>query len=247
MNTVHFILTRGDLIPDYRRALRTAKVHGREIVLWYVGKKPDPEPDVFFEQIEVPWWLKGQQEAHIYDVLAYEIAYHHGGLILGLDTISLKPAWDLMTTEDLVVSEDWPKVDQVAWPDCYNNNFLAKKGTDVVARLHEEAKGRVINPSTKPWGYTGPLLLTDFVRNNPGKVGYAPYPALCGWSPGYIWRFYLGMERPTEDTRVIHLCRTAYIALAEKRYDDWAKTYPLYAGPVHHRTDLNEDLLTLPH
>lgn len=240
---VHFILTAGDLNPCYRRAIRSARVHGLPIVLWHAGERPDLTGlEVEPRQIEIPPWLSSKKQAHIFDVLGYKIGAEHGGMVLGLDTISLRPALDLLGDSDVVVSTDWPEQDQIAFPNRYNNNFIARPNSMGAQILYVESVRRVMN-EPEEWGYTGPILLTDFVKR--GRVQAAPYPALCGWAPGYIWRFYLGLERPHPETRVIHLCRTAYIDLEEGRYDEWGEKYPYYAGVAKRRTNLNADLFAI--
>lgn len=253
IDITHFILIGGKLTPQYRRAIYTAThVQGTKVWLWLAGKTKVILRDlkglgnVRVGAIEIPKWLENEATAHIWDVLAYRIGFEWGGLVLGLDTISLLRADNLITTEDVVLSTDWPAEDHGRFPDCYNNNFLAKKGSPGAHLLYETAMNLVLDAVQKPWGYTGPVMLTKLVKDNPGVIGAAPYPALCGWSPGYIWRFYLGHERPDPNTRVIHLCAQAYRHLYEGNYDAWANQYPDYAGPVERRTSLNADLLECP-
>lgn len=246
---VNFILTSGPLTPEYCRAIRSAKVHGAPIVLWHCGPRPDVTGlDVHLAPIAIPDWLHPQNQCHIYDVLAYHIAYVHGGMVLGIDTISVRPAWDLLGDADVVLSRDWPatrvgdvegNAANLAYP--YNNNFIAKQGSDGALALFTEAKRRIIN-DPEIWGTTGPWMLSQFVDGK--RIIGAPFPALCGWAPGYVWRFYLGLETPGPDVRVIHLCSSAYRALYERRYDDWARENPAYAGLVARRTDANDLLLT---
>lgn len=241
----HFILIGNEFPDDYRRAIKTAEVHGGPIRLWFTGDLPDTTGlNVKCSPIDIPAWLKKEEPAHIYDVLAYQVGLEHGGIVLGLDTISIADASDLLGERNVVVSSDWPQEDWAAFPDCYNNNFICRAQSQGMLCLYAAAQAKVTHESKKDWGYTGPKLLTPLVRS--GIIAAAPYPTLCGWSPGYIWRFYLGIERPHPNTRVIHLCKTAYHLLHERKYDDWAKQYPLYAGPVERRTNLNDDLLFSP-
>lgn len=245
---VHFILLGNELTETYRRAIRTAAVHEAPITLWVASVSPDIEyPDVSdLGNVEclrwpVPSSYLSKQAAHVYDVLAWRIGMLFGGLVIGLDTISLKPAWDLLGNNELVVSEDWPKEDHANWPNCYNNNFLCKSKSGIMGTVYRKSLEEFVHD--KQWGATGPLLLTQMVRDYPEQIGVAQYPTLCGWSPGYIWRFYLGLERPHPNTRIIHLCQTAYRLLIERRYDEWAAQYPDYADPVRRRTNLNDDIL----
>jgi hypothetical protein len=240
---VHFILLGGELTPEYRRAIKSAAVHEAPINLWCTGSTPDTTGlNVKVRHTVRPPEAKGRETAHAWDVLAYQIGYYHGGLVIGLDTISLRPAWDLLGDADVVVSTDWPDADLSERPDPYNNNFLARPLTGAALALRMEASRR-FKYDQETWGYTGPKMLTSFVDE--GIIRAAPYPALCGWAPGYIWKFYLGLERPPADARIIHLCATGYADLYHRRYEAWAEKYPYYAGEVARRTDLNADLLKL--
>lgn len=243
---VNFILLGNELRSGDLRALKSAAVHEAEVVLWCCGDRPSVpvDLDVRLEPLISPDWIpKGEQPAHLFDLLAYRIANNCGGLILGLDTISIRPAWDLLTA-DVVLSTDWPPEDLGVRKDPYNNNFLARARSLGTAILRSEATWRMLDSDIeKKWGYLGPLMLTDLVKHNPGVITAAPYPALCGWAPGYIWRFFLGLERPSPETRVIHLCRSAYLDLFEGRYEKWAHDNPEFATAVACRTNMNADLL----
>lgn len=250
----NFILTSGALTPQYRRALKSASVHGLPVVLWHCKF---PAPDVTGLDVEVRWihqpeWLRPQNQPHVYDVLAYKIGYEVGGLVLGLDTISVRSAADLFNycrdDCEVIVSTDWADGDSncgmhngVRQP--YNNNFICRKGSELMLAMSVQAHKNICY-APEVWGYTGPLLLTEFMKDP--RMGAAPYPALCGWSPGYVWRFYLGLEAPDPNTRVIHLCRSAYLALYEWRWQEWADANPGYADSVARRTPINAELLRCP-
>lgn len=204
---VHFLLTGGPLTWQYERAIKTAKVHSggyTGIVLWYTGLRPDvPCP---FRRLGVPAWLENEHPQTLYDVLALQVLYHHGGMALALDSISLRSAWDLLPDgHELVVAEDYPDTDVAEHP--YNNLMIARHESPIVGLMLEEAQRRVRagEIATKGRGVTGPQLLTPFVRDNPGRVAVAPYPTMCGWSCDRIWRFYEGREEPSPEVRVVHL------------------------------------------
>lgn len=212
--TVHFFLTHGDLTWQYRRALDTARVHGAPVVLWYVGNRPDGDYDM--RPIHVEPWLRDASPQVLYDVLALQTLYEHGGMTLGLDSISVRPALNLLPAgKDLVVCSDVPFIDgeyrsALGWPvaDPFNNHLIAARRSGVVAAMLGEAKRRLGKGDSR-WGATGPLLLTEFVHTYPKRIVVAPFPSLCGWEGSYIWRFYQG-EEPGPDVRVIHLYSSAY-------------------------------------
>lgn len=241
MNQINFILTSGELTPQYRRAIRSAAVHDAPIVLFHAGDEPDVSGlDVTTEQLVAPRWLDNLAHAHRWDVLAYQVAYEHGGLMLGLDTISLCPALGLLDDDhDVIVSTDCPPGHQNPHP--YNNILIARQHSDAIGEMYEEAERRArFDPEV--WGYTGPLMLTQFVEGHE-RIAAAPFPALCGWEGSYIWRFYLGLETPSPDVRVIHLFSSAYRALYEGRPNDWAWDNPRFAGDVARRSSVNDQLL----
>lgn len=212
---VHFFLTRGKLRWQYRRALETARVHEAPIILWHQGEIGDAPDGVEARRLDVPSWLENAHASTIYDVSALKTLYEHGGMALGLDSISLRPAFDLLGDAEAMCGSDVPFVDgrymselghEVADP--FNNHLIARVGSAVVGEMLEEAWKRVVDADQR-WGATGPLLLTEFACS--GRLAVAPFPALCGWEGSYIWRFYQG-EQPTPDVRVVHLFSSAYPA-----------------------------------
>ena len=212
---IHFILTSGELAPQYRQAIETAEVHGRERVLWCRGVAPRNLPaGVAYHQLPVLDVPNGTPDAHIWDVLAYDVLFHHGGTCLGLDTISVRAMEPLSAKAELGVGLDvptypyWHPAHQ-KWVDHpYNNNGIsAPAGSSLVAWLREEARLRILRGGG--WGDTGPAILTELVEQNRDRVQIAPFPQLCGWEGSYTWRFYDGDE-PGPDVRVIHLFASAY-------------------------------------
>jgi hypothetical protein len=227
---VHFILTKGPLHPQYRRAIESAEVHGRPITLWHCDGLPDINMLTNYEQVTcrklfLPDWLKNQQGCVIYDYLAYKIGYEEGGLLLGLDTLSVRPAFDLLSDDcEVVLSRDVPDCNWTC-EHPFNNIFLCHEGSRA-ARLMMNTAETIIRTGIRSWGTTGPAMLTQFVREYPTVRG-APFPALCGWEGSTIWKFYLGLEKPSPDTRVIHLFSSAYPELFWRgRVDEFRERYP---------------------
>lgn len=229
---VHFILTAGELGPQYLRGLESARIHGAEIILWHVGERPAYEGDgVEVRKLRLPRWLEEENPSHQADPLLLGVLYEYGGLFLGLDTISLRPALDLLTRE-LCVSLDVP------WEDYaeqrrpidhpYSMHLLAQPESPLVGDLFNEARKRVTtwSPSQKTWGYTGPAILTEIVNDNRERVDVPPFPTLCGFEGSYIWRWYLGLEEPPPETRVLHLFSSAYPELFAGDRELWLHRHP---------------------
>lgn len=210
---VHFFLTWGPLRWQYRRAIETAKIHGAPIILWYVGKEPSVPDGVEALRLVLPPGLQDAHPATLYDICALKKLHEHGGMALGLDSISVRPAFDLLNGADVMVGSDVP-LDMRGYiseaghgvADPFNNHIIARRGSHVLEEMFETALDRARDPR---WGATGPLLMTEFALR--GDVAVAPFPTLCGWEGSYIWRFYQG-EEPGPNVRVIHLFSSAYPA-----------------------------------
>lgn len=226
---VHFILTAGELRPQYRRGLESAAIHGAPVILWHTGQAPEVEVET--RPLAIPSWLAGEHPAHIADPLLLQLLYEHGGMFLGLDTISIRPALDLLTKE-LAVSLDVPWADYVGSERHIDHPFsmhlIGEQGSYLIGELYDEACHRVKTwaPSQKRWGYTGPALLTSYVLSNLDRVDIPPFPTLCGWEGSFIWRYYLGLEQPSPETRVIHLFSSAYPELFAGDIDGWLRRHP---------------------
>jgi hypothetical protein len=232
---IHFILTAGQLVPRYREGLESARVHGADIILWHVERE---RPEVEIEGVEVrrlkrPSWLEGEHPSHQADPLLLGVLYDYGGLFLGLDTLSLRPALDLLTRE-LCVSLDVPWADYVGSEREIDHPFsmhlLAQPESPLVGELYDEAKKRITTwpPSQKTWGYTGPAILTDVVMRNLDRVDIPPFPTLCGFEGSYIWKWYLGLEQPPPETRVLHLFSSAYPELWAGDNEAWLDRHPAF-------------------
>lgn len=212
---VHFILTKGQLHPQYKRAIESAAVHRRPITLWHYDELPDINSLKNYNQVTcrkffLPDWLKGQLGCVIYDYMAYKIGYEEGGLLLGLDTLSVRNAFDLFDEHpgsDIILSRDLPDDQTCQHP--FNNIFLCKGGSSIMKDVMDKAQYRIMG-GDMAWGDTGPALLTQYVGLYYPKVTGCSFPALCGWEGRTIWKFYLGFEKPDPKTRVIHLFSSAY-------------------------------------
>jgi hypothetical protein len=223
---IHFILTGDEFKWQYKRAIETAEVHGRDITLWCCGVKPEGVPeDVVVRPLAKPTDIpEGTPDAHIWDVLAYKILFAFGGTCLGLDTISINPIDPLEPNKELGVGLDVPTFPYFH-PDHkhlvdhpYNNNGISAPIRSAMAGwLHEEALLRIKRGGG--WEDTGPAILTELVEKNRNRVQIAPFPQLCGWEGSYTWQFYAG-DYPEPDVRVIHLFASAY----QQQFEEYGKT-----------------------
>lgn len=217
----HFILTRGPLRWQYQRAIETAAVHGLPRTLWYVeGHAAPPEnlEGVEVRPVSLPTRYLEHEAAHVWDMLAYKILHDHGGIAIGLDTISVRPApLHLLEHAEVAFGMDVPgplpylHPDKHVWVDHpYNNNgVMARKGSELAALMAERAE-RTMTDGPPAWGSSGPILLTGVAGEFADRVTIVPFPVLSGWEGSYIWRFYQGIEQPGETVSIIHLYSSAY-------------------------------------
>lgn len=218
---VHFIYLGGEFCWQHLRAVKTARRHGAPIVLWsatsYVPGYGEI-PDVEVRPLDLPDWLRDHpiQLANVKDLFAWRILYEHGGLYLDLDTISLRPAWDLLTA-DVCVSTEAPSGE--TWEHPYNSAVvLARKGAPVLDWMRCEAE-EFLSQGESRWGKTGPHLLTGFVDAHPETFSPAPFGALNGWSYHTIGDYYANPRNPGVECRVIHLYSSDH--LDEFHGDRW--------------------------
>ena len=201
---VHFIYLGGPWYWQHERAISTAiDTHDAPVILWAAARLRT-SMDVEVRPLDLPDWLRDHPIglANVKDLYAWRLLHEHGGLYLDLDTISLRPVWDLLTRDVLVSYEIEPPYYDDRHP--YNSAVVAaRKGVPVLERMYEYAL-RLLAADVAEWGEGGPHLLTRFVAENPESVAVAPLGVLNGWRDGTIHRYYRG-RRPGPDVRVVHL------------------------------------------
>lgn len=204
---VHFIYLGGEFLWPHRRAIATAKVHGAPITVWCseepVGQEwASIQSSVQVRELDARSYLDHPIGlANIKDRFAWEILHEHGGLYLDLDTISLKPCWDLLTRDVCISYEHDPHFTE-GHP--YNSAVvIARQGADALADLKERSELLLAGGASR-WGTIGPHLLTDVVADRPDEFDIAPFGVLNGWRDGTIINYYNG-QRPTSKVRVAHL------------------------------------------
>lgn len=204
---VHFIwLGGGEWFPQYTRAVKTARRHDAPIIIW--TDEPVPTiPDVEVRPLLFHPLYRGHPIglANVKDYYAYGILRQHGGIYLDLDTISLRPAWDLLPAgKDLLISTEYPEND----PHENRNNsavMIAREGAPVLHGLEDEAF-KMLQEGVSIWGAIGPHLVSRYASSRLAAViEQAPYRALNGWSYHSIGDYYNRPRDPGEPVRVIHL------------------------------------------
>lgn len=207
LGPVHFIHLGGELEWQHWRAIKTAKVHKTPILLWTTGDVVSQVPGVGIRQLDLPVWLKEHpiQLANVKDHYAYSLLFTHGGIYLDLDTISLRPVWDLMPNDkDLVVSTEYHPDD----PHPVRNNSAVMIGRRDAAILRSlaEMSLEMLRAGESKWGAIGPSLVSHCAESRLAAViEQAPYRALNGWSYHEISDYYANPRDPGKEVRVIHL------------------------------------------
>jgi Glycosyltransferase sugar-binding region containing DXD motif len=206
----HFIYLGGSFPWQYRRAIETARVHQVPIWFWYVEDPPREDRanwpsdiaemlllDVPERHLEHPI-----QKANIKDLYAWNILYEYGGIYLDLDTISLRPAWNLLT-RGICIGREYPEWDEHPHP--FNSAVvLAKHGEPLLRKMARTCE-KMLRAGVVRWGALGPHLLTLYVSDSPKTFDIAPYRALNGWSYHSIGDYYRNPRDPGEEVRVVHL------------------------------------------
>ncbi len=219
MNRVHFIYLGGDFLWPHRRAIETARVHDAPITVWCAEEPAGDEWDQV-ERVEV---LQLDREyldhpiglANVKDRYAWDILWQHGGLYLDLDTISLRPCWDLLT-RDVCVSLEHEADFTEGHP--YNSAVtLGRKDSEVLLDLVNRSE-EILDSGYSRWGSCGPHLLTDVVAEYPDRFDIAPFGVLNGYRDGTAIHYYNG-QRPGPDVRVAHLFSSSRFHLFEA--DRW--------------------------
>lgn len=210
----HFIYLGGRFEWQHGRAVETAKVHGVRRIMWCADIPPMPGAEPLWDEmrhggleiriLDVPAWLRDHpiQLANVKDLFAWRILGAEGGIYLDLDTISLRPVWDLLE-HDVLVSQEWPDLTDPIAQHPYNSAVVAARaGAPVLARMAAAALERLEDGEAR-WGKCGPHLLTDFVAGERDAFDVAPFGVLSGWRDDTIHEYYAGAT-PGPDVRVIH-------------------------------------------
>ncbi len=206
MNRVHFIYLGGPFTWQHWRAVETAKVHqADETVIWCAepvlserSLEREFTHPVVTRRLQVPDWIKQHpvKLANVKDLYLWKIMRRFGGLYLDLDTVSIRPVWDLLE-HDIVVSAEGHEEHP------YNCAVtLGRAAADVFGWM-EKACYRMLRAGAERWGSLGPHLLTPTKLAFPGSFDVAPPGVLNGWREGD--RSWFNGQPVNPETRVIHL------------------------------------------
>lgn len=144
--------------------------------------------------------------AHLKDYFAWIILSTHGGMVLDLDTLSVKDSthWADSMNSDLIVSLDVNNPGSIAFP--YNNAVCMAKspGSAVVESLKFFASS--LMEQDLIWGLTGPILLS-VLASQTDKIASPGHTVFCPFGGHEISQIY--EENPKLElpylTEIVHL------------------------------------------
>lgn len=219
--TIHFVNT-GPKFPYayYLGITSAARAFGEEVKLWLV-ERPEGE---YFDRIqgkveivsypyEVPPFplLEGREEhfkrVAIFDNCVWRIMSEYGGTIMGLDSFTLKPFYDLFKpgTEMLVGLDDPDGVNATgAWPFCMHGATCGPD-SDIAQAIYEDSTRalfgecpagthKALSCGRLKFGGSGIIPFLNHALQNLDSLSVAEFGLLGGWERGtpppefYIWR-----------------------------------------------------------
>jgi mannosyltransferase OCH1-like enzyme len=137
-----------------------------QYILWTEANLPKLTNQVLFDSF-------GQQYHGKADVVRYEMLYQYGGVYCDADTYCLKPLDNLLNNDCFAAYEN-----ESAVPGLVCNAFIgASKRNALMLALIEGLKGKICQPSDKPWILTGPKHLTNTIE----RLHY-PITLLPSWT-----------------------------------------------------------------
>ena len=182
-------------------------------------------------------WAEKVRRTHYKDLLAWQVLYDKGGILLDLDTFCLKDLSTLLTEKEVVAS---PYRSLYFTPTLYPFNNAV-----VIARPHsiiiKDALDNTIDALALPieaeflWGTTGPIALSNAIQKYYHLVEFIPP---CTIDAGNlqddavmtVWRDSGTVE---DYTRVIHLYASTHLEqMARINVDFIASSNILYARLV---------------
>lgn len=221
---VHFIYLGGPFLPQHARAIVTAKVHSKDVVLHCATRPQGDLPSgISLEPLYLNGWLRKHpiKLANVKDLFCWKALLDDGGLYLDLDTISLRPVWDLIGDDaQMCVGREYPEGDN--HPNPFNSAcVIGRKNSPILSLLYGETF-EILRSGEATWGAVGPHLLSRTVARFPDEFSVAPYRAFNGWSYHAIGEFYADPRDPGEPCRVIHLYSSDH--QVEFSEDTWTPT-----------------------
>ena len=224
---VHFVSTGPKFPYYYYIGIMTAlKVYGDKVRLWITE---EPQSKYFpalkgkVKIIKIParkipnFPALRNKDDHfkrvaIFDYLIWRIVYKYGGIIMGLDSLTLRPHFDLLEAgKELMV----PRYDETKPLRFTMHGVIVRKRSKLAKLIISDAKFSLNLPCME-WGYSGNLPLVNRAVQNLDKVSIAAV-GLCAdilnSSAGNVFRNDM---LPYADVRTIPLYGSSIIGFGSK-------------------------------
>jgi glycosyltransferase involved in cell wall biosynthesis len=220
--------------PYYIGVMTALKAHRGKVILWYL-EEPDSDyfkllkkqPKLIFKKTPLdrqffqryPVWNALDEHSKIvtmFDYLAWYTVSKNGGIIMGLDSLTLLDFQDLACGYEMVVPRDyWGVEDSYAM-----HGVTVRKGSKLAKQIftdiqevlegHEiEGRHKVFDDQGKlVWGGMGIIPYLNNIYNNINKVKVVDPGVLCGINVGWKTEgFYVYKDKDllNVDTRTIPL------------------------------------------
>jgi glycosyltransferase involved in cell wall biosynthesis len=236
---VHFCTTGPDFPYMYYLSVMTAlRAFGDQVILW-VAQEPK---SVYFDLLkenplltirrteEVPDFpvLKDKDPhfryANIFDHFIWRIVYEHGGILMGLDSLTLKPYWDLLEEG----KEIFAPIDEKEVLHFAMGGAIVRKGSEIAKAVINDATS-VLNGVTMKWGDAG---ITPYIAHTKLNIDRATLGEFgqVGRMPDNLWEDDGELMHP--DTRSFSLYDRTVKASGALTEDYVAESQSLYARLV---------------
>ncbi len=212
---VHFVTTGPEFSYIYYLGIMTAiKVYGGKVVLWYTEEpkskyfnmlKFNKLEKIKMEKVDVPVFpalatkdLPFQRTA-IFDYVVWNAAYNYGGMIMGLDSLTLKPHFDLLHPDkEMLAPIDAPGTIYAGM-----HGVIVRKNSPLAKTIIDRSISFLNNTERKfEWGDSGMSSYCYHIPLNLDKISFAPFKMVCG---RHLDLFKENSAMPHADTRTIAL------------------------------------------
>ena len=208
---VYFVTTGPEFSYTYYLGIMTAiKVYGDKVRLLYTEEPVSKYFDLLrhkvkMEKVDAPVFpALAKKDSHfqrvaIFDYIVWNAVYNHGGIIMGLDSLTLKSHFDLLHPDkEMLAPIDAPGTLYTGM-----HGVIVRKGSPLAKSIIDKATAS-LNSADKEikWGDSGMTPYVHSIPDNLDKISLAPFQMVCGRNPNL---FKEDGQMPHADTRTIPL------------------------------------------
>ena len=209
---VHFVTTGPKFSYIYYLGIMTAlKAYGDKVILWYT----EEPKSVYFEMLRDKVTMKKVdnvpdfpalkniddhlRRVSVFDYVVWQSVYKHGGIIMGLDSLTLRSHFDLLSSDKEILAP----IDAPGTTYFGMHGVIVRKGSPLAKDIIADAITS-LNDTSKPlkWGDAGMTPYVHRSRVNLDKLSQAPFQTVCGRHPDL---FTEGADMPHSEVRTIAL------------------------------------------